>query len=82
VVAKGRTKQMSFQRRLEKIAIASSLIGLAFGFLFLGCLILLKKGEEGIPVVGGIVGILVGIVFLTSAFSFWRYEKMLTQTRA
>jgi hypothetical protein len=67
---------MSFQRRLEKIATTASLIGLAFGFLFLGCLVLLKKGEEGIPIVGGIVGILVGMIFLTSAFSFWRYQTL------
>ena len=67
---------MSFQRRLERIATASSLIGLALGFLFLGCLILLKKGEEEIPIVGGIVGIVVGMIFLVSAFSFWRYETL------
>jgi hypothetical protein len=67
---------MSFQRRLERIATASSLIGLALGFLFLGCLILLKKGQEEIPIAGGIVGIVLGMTFLISAFSFWRYETV------
>jgi hypothetical protein len=67
---------MNFQRRIGRIATASSLIGLASGFLFLGCLILLKKGEEEIPIVGGIVGIVVGMIFLVSAFSFWRYETL------
>ncbi len=67
---------MSFQRRLEKIATASSLVGLALGFLLLGCLILFKKGDEGIPTAGGIVGIVLGMIFLMSAFSFWRYETL------
>jgi len=67
---------MSFQRRFERIAIASSLIGLALGFLFLGCLILLKKGQEEIPIAGGVVGIVLGMTFLISAFSFWRYETV------
>jgi hypothetical protein len=76
-VAKGRTEQMSFQRRLERIATTSSLIGLALGFLFLGCLILLK-GQEEIPIAGGIVGIVLGMTFLMLAFSFWRYETVKT----
>ena len=67
---------MSFQRRLERIATGSSLVGLALGFLLLGCLILLKKGDEEIPIAGGIVGIVLGMIFLTSAFSFWRYETL------
>jgi hypothetical protein len=67
---------MSFQRRLEKITTASSLVGLALGFLLLGCLILFKKGDEGIPIAGGIVGIVLGMIFLMSAFSFWRYEAL------
>jgi hypothetical protein len=67
---------MSSQRRLERIAIASSLVGLALGFLLLGGLILLKKGDEGVPIVGGVVGIVLGAIFLMSAFSFWRYETL------
>jgi hypothetical protein len=67
---------MSSQRRLERIAIASSLVGLALGFLLLGGLILFKRGDEGVPIVGGVVGIVLGAIFLMSAFSFWRYETL------
>jgi hypothetical protein len=67
---------MSFQRRLERITTASSLIGLALGFLLLGGLILFKKGEETIPIAGGIVGLVLGMIFLVLAFSFWRYETL------
>jgi hypothetical protein len=67
---------MSFQRRLERITTASSLIGLALGFLLLGGLILFNKGEETIPIAGGIVGLVLGMIFLMLAFSFWRYETL------
>jgi len=67
---------MSSQRRLERITTASSLVGLALGFLILGGLILFKKGDEVVPIVGGVVGIVLGAIFLMSAFSFWRYETL------
>jgi hypothetical protein len=64
---------MNTQRRLEKITTASSLIGLAAGFLVLGVQILSRINGEGIPIVGGAVGILLGAAFLALAVFYGRY---------
>jgi hypothetical protein len=51
---------MKIQRRLEKISTSISLVGLALGFMVLGLLIVAKEHDGGAPIVGGILGILVG----------------------
>ena len=65
---------MNTQRRLAKITTTSSLTGLALGFSLLGFLILAKGNSEGTSVVSGLIGVLLGAMFLMSAFSYWRYE--------
>jgi hypothetical protein len=67
---------MNTQRRLKRITTASSLVGLALGFLLLGLLILSKQSSEGMPIAGGVVGILLGTAFLLLAFSYWRHEAL------
>jgi hypothetical protein len=67
---------MSRQQWFRKITTASSLAGLALGFILLGILMLSKESSEGAPIVGGVVGILLGASFLMSAFSYWRYEAL------
>jgi succinate-acetate transporter protein len=67
---------MSIQRWVGKITVASSLVGLAVGFLLLGILILCKENSEGIPMAGGVVGILLGTTFLMLAFSYWRHQEL------
>jgi hypothetical protein len=63
---------MDKQRRLERIRIASSLVGLALEFALLGVLILAKGDSEGISMAGGFVGIFLGATFLMVAFAFGR----------
>jgi hypothetical protein len=67
---------MSRQKRFRKITTTSSLAGLAFGFILLGILMLEKESSEGIPILGGVVGIFLGTSFLMLAFSYWRYEAL------
>jgi hypothetical protein len=67
------TEQMNTQSPLEKITTASSLIGLAAGFLVLGVQILSRINGERIPIVGGAAGILLGATFLTLAVLYGRY---------
>lgn len=59
---------MNWQSRLEKMVIALNLIGLALGFGTLGVLILVKGGRVGGSLVSGILGIVVGSLFLLFAF--------------
>ena len=75
------TEQMNTQRRLEKITTASSLIGLAAGFLVLGVQILSRINGERIPIVGGAVGILLGATFLASAVFYGRYAMFRPMVR-
>jgi hypothetical protein len=67
---------MNYHRRLEKLTIASSLAGLAFGFFLLGILILSNQSSEGTSIVPGAVGILLGMAFFLVAFSYWRRETV------
>jgi len=67
---------MNTQRRLAKIMTASSLAGLALGFSLLGFLILAKGNSEGTSVASGLIGVLLGAMFLMSAFSYWKYETL------
>jgi hypothetical protein len=69
---------MNTQRWLRRITIATSLVGLAIGFLLLGLLILIpsKQSNEGAPIASGVVGILLGTAFLMLACSYWRHEAL------
>lgn len=73
---KEKTEQMNTQRRLRRITIASSLVGLAIGFLLLGILILSNQNGEDALIAGGVVGILLGTAFLMLACSYWRNEAL------
>ena len=73
---KGRMEWMKARKRLEMITTAFSLVGLASGFILLGIQILAKGNSDGAPIVGGVVGICLGTVFLWLAFSYWRYETL------
>ena len=66
---------MNDQRLLGKLTIASSLVGLAFGFFLLGLLILSNQSSEGTSIVSGAIGILLGTAFFMVAFSYWRHEN-------
>jgi hypothetical protein len=66
---------MNWQSRLEKMVIALNLIGLALGFGTLGVLILVKGGRVGGSLVSGILGIVVGSLFLLFAFYFCKYTR-------
>lgn len=59
---------MNWQSRLEKTAIALTLIGLGFGFCILG--VLAKGGPAGGSWINGILGIVIGALFLLSSFYF------------
>jgi hypothetical protein len=61
---------MNWQSRLEKIVIALNLVGLALGFGTLGILILVKGEHGGESWIGGVLGIVVGSLFLLFAFYF------------
>ena len=73
-VKKGDKLKMNWQIRLEKTAIALSLFGLGFGFCFLGVLILAKGEFAGGSVISGILGIVVGALFLLCAFYFCKHN--------
>jgi hypothetical protein len=65
--------KMRTQRRLEKISTTISLVGLALGFSALGLLIVAKSHVcNGTPLVGGILGILLGGAFLIAACLHWK----------
>jgi hypothetical protein len=65
---------MNWQSRLEKTVIALNLIGLAFGFCILGILILTKGEREGGSWISGILGVMVGALFLLFAFYFCKHN--------
>jgi hypothetical protein len=67
---------MRIDQRLRKITTASSLVGLALGFLLLGILIVSKSNREAAPITGGALGILLGTAFLVLAFSYWRHQPL------
>ena len=64
---------MNWQSRLEKTVIALNLIGLALGFGALGILILVKRPHGGESWINGILGIVVGSLFLLFAFYFCKH---------
>ena len=66
---------MNWQSRLEKTLIALNLIGLALGFGTLGILILLKGELAGESWISGLLGILVGSLFLLFAFYFCKHTR-------
>ncbi len=63
---------MKTQWRAENISTTISLIGLAFGFSVLGLLIVAKEHQGGASIAGGILGILLGAVFLIFAGLRWK----------
>jgi hypothetical protein len=69
---------MNTRRWLRRITIATSLVGLAIGFLLLGLLILKPSNQsnEDAPIASGVVGILLGTAFLMLACSYWRHEVL------
>jgi hypothetical protein len=75
---KERIEEMNTQSWLRRITIATSLVGLAVGFLLLGLLILIPSNQnnEDTPIASGVVGILLGTAFLMLACSYWRHEAL------
>jgi uncharacterized membrane protein YkvI len=63
---------MRTQKRLEKISIVISLVGLALGFSVLGLLIVAKEHDGAALIASGILGILLGVVFLVAACLHWK----------
>ena len=63
---------MKTQKRLEKISIALSFLGLALGFSVSGLLIVAKEHDGGASIAGGILGILLGAAFLIAACLHWK----------
>jgi ABC-type antimicrobial peptide transport system permease subunit len=66
---------MNWQSRLEKTVITLNLIGLALGFGTLGILILLKGEHAGKSSISGLLGIVVGSLFLLFAFYFYKHTR-------
>lgn len=64
---------MNWQSRLERTVIALNLIGLALGFGALGILILAKRDQGAEPWTSGILGLVVGSLFLLFAFYFCKH---------
>jgi hypothetical protein len=64
---------MNWQNRLEKTVIALNLIGLALGFGTLGIFILVKGEQRGESWISGVLGIVVGSLFLLFAFYFCKH---------
>jgi hypothetical protein len=76
--SKERLEEMNTQRWLKRITIATSLVGLAIGFLLLGFLMLMpsNQSKEDAQIASGVVGILLGTAFLMLACSYWRHEAL------
>src|SRR5271166_6214213 len=66
---------MNWQSRLEMTVIALNLIGLALGFGTLGILILVKGEHAGESWISGLLGIVVGSLFLLFAFYFSKHTR-------
>jgi hypothetical protein len=66
---------MNWQSRLERTVIALNLIGLALGFGTLGILILVKGEHAGESWISGVLGMVVGSLFLLFAFYFCRHTR-------
>jgi hypothetical protein len=64
---------MRTQKRLGKISIAISLVGLALGFSVLGLLIVAKEHYGCALIASGILGVLVGAAFLVPASLHWNF---------
>jgi ABC-type antimicrobial peptide transport system permease subunit len=64
---------MNWQSRLEKTVIALNLIGLALGFGTFGILSLVKGEHGGESWINGVLGIVVGSLFLLFAFYFCKH---------
>jgi hypothetical protein len=58
------------------MATASSLVGLATGFLLIGILILNNKTGEELSVAGGVGSLLLGTSFLMLTFLYWKTEAL------
>ena len=69
---------MNTQRWLRRITIATSLVGLAIGFLLLGLLMLMPSNQssEDAQIASGVVGVLLGTAFLVLACSYWIHEAL------
>jgi di/tricarboxylate transporter len=63
---------MRTQKRLEKISIVISLVGLALGFSVLGLLIVAKEHDGAALIASGILGILLGVAFLVAGCLHWK----------
>jgi hypothetical protein len=70
---RGGRQTMNWQSRLEKTMIALNLIGLAIGFSTLGILILVRGGHGSESSISGVLGIVVGSLFLLFAFYFCKH---------
>jgi hypothetical protein len=72
-------------QKLEKISTGISLVSLSLGFSVFGLLIIAHRDQadlndllsgSSVAAFGGIVSILVGTIFLVSAFLYWRMSKV------
>jgi hypothetical protein len=64
---------MNWQSRLERAVIALNLIALATGFGTLGILTLVRGDHRGESLISGVLGIVLGSIFLLSAFYFCKH---------
>jgi O-antigen/teichoic acid export membrane protein len=65
---------MNWQNRFERTVIALNLIGLGCGFCSLGVLILAKGAHDAGSWISGVLGLLVGALFLLFAFYFCKHS--------
>jgi hypothetical protein len=63
---------MRIQRQLKRISTTISLFGLTLGFSALGILIVTKNPDGGASMTGGILGILLGGIFLIATCLQWK----------
>jgi hypothetical protein len=80
--SKARRPNQLFKRQaLQKISTRMSLVGLFLGFSIFGILIIVHRHQadlsdlvsgSSVATVGGIISILVGAVFLVSAYFHWK----------
>jgi hypothetical protein len=84
--SKTRTPNQLFKRQtLQKISTRISLVGLFLGFSIFGILIIAHRHQadlndlvsgSSVATVGGIISILVGSVFLVSAYFHWKISPV------